>query len=200
MSKLTATSAIVLAGGRSSRMGCDKAALPLGEGRLIDGLLGKLREIFATIIVVGAAPGIVCDPRVRLVADERPGLGPLMGLLSGLKASDSELNFVMACDIPAFDRDFLLRMLSRAEAYDILVPRHRNGFHEPLFAVYSRRIVSLIQTSLDSGLTRIDLIYPLCRQGYIELEDDSWLVNINTPQDYARFAAQVIHNSHIDHD
>ncbi len=183
--------AIVLAGGKSRRMGRDKASLPLGEKTLIDCLLDLLKELFDRIIVVGARPGVVMDASVFCVADEKPGIGPLMGICSGLEASDTECNFVTACDIPEFDKTFLKRMLERAGEYDILVPRHPDGRHEPLFAVYKRRLLPLIRFCLDEGVTKIDRIYPLCRQGYIEIGDESMLTNINTPQEYSEYLGRL---------
>lgn len=183
-------SAIVLAGGKSTRMGQDKAFLPFGDERLIDRVIARLLECFSQVIVVGASGS---GDRLQLhgvkaVADEKPGMGPMMGILSGLKASATGFNFVMACDIPDLDHSFLKRMLAMSPAYDILVPRHGDGRHEPLFAVYHRRVIPLLQSFLDKGIKKIDLVFPHCRQGYIDLGDDSWLVNINTPRDYAAYA------------
>lgn len=181
-------SAIVLAGGKSTRMGQDKAFLPFGDERLIDRVIARLQECFPQVIVVGASLDCLKNNGVKTVVDEKPGMGPMMGILSGLKASATELNFVMACDIPDFNHFFLKRMLAMSPAYDVLVPRHGNGRHESLFAVYHRRVIPLLQSFLDKGIKKIDLAFAQCRQGYIDIGDDSWLVNINTPADYAAYA------------
>lgn len=188
---MNGANAIVLAGGGSRRMGRDKASLPLGGKQLIQHILQGLKERFDRIVVVGARPGVVADASVWCVADEKPGIGPLMGICSGLEFSDKEMNLVMACDIPDYDASFLDRMLERAPGYDILVPRRRDGRHEPLFAVYKRRILPLVRDCLKRGVTKIDRVYPFCHQGYIELEDDSWLVNLNTPQEYRDYLVRT---------
>jgi molybdopterin-guanine dinucleotide biosynthesis protein A len=184
-------SAIVLAGGKSSRMGRDKALLPCGGERLIDRVIARLQPYFSQIIVVGMEPAQIAKLPVTAVLDEQPGRGPLMGILSGLRVSNHDHNLVMACDIPDFDEAFLQRMLEGSRDYDILVPRHPDGRHEPLFALYHKGIIPLIEASLQRGIKKIDLIFPECRQGYIDLEGATWLRNINTPTDYADYLGNL---------
>jgi len=172
-------------------MGRNKALLSYAGERLIDRVVSRLQSYFKQIIVVGMEPTQLLNLSVTAVLDEQPGRGPLMGILSGLRVSNHDHNLVMACDIPDFDVAFLQRMLDGSGDYDILVPRHPDGRHEPLFALYHRRIVPLIEACLRRGVKKTDLIFPECRQGYIDLDGDSWLRNINTPTDYADYLATL---------
>ncbi len=184
-------SAIVLAGGKSARMGRDKAVLPFGGERLIDRVISALQDLFSDILVVCSRPDLALPPSIRLVADEQPGLGPLMGILSGLKASATDMNFVMACDIPDFNRVFLLRMLEDCADVDIRVPRHADGRYEPLFALYSRRVIPLAQACLDRGISKVDRIFPDCRVEFVDIPADLRLININTPADYSAYIRSI---------
>lgn len=177
--------AIVLTGGKSSRMGRDKASLPLGGQILIDLILAQLDRLCSEVMVVGSFSDECLTRSVRFVADERPDCGPLMGIVSGLKASASELNLVVACDIPVLNRRFLLRLIEESGSFDIFVPRYADGRCEPLLALYSRRILPIAQDLIDKGEKKIDLLFARCNCGFLDVDELPWLMNINTPDDYA---------------
>ena len=142
----------VLAGGRSTRMGQDKALLPLGGRALLEIALDKLR-----ILPLAAAPRIVAvrsdlSSHAAVIADLQPGCGPLSGIEAALAASARPLNVFLPVDMPLLPVHFLLWMLQRAETTGAVmtVPR-MNGRPQPLCAVYHRDLLGHITASLRAG-------------------------------------------------
>ena len=142
----------VLAGGRSTRMGQDKALLPLAGRSLLDIALDKLRSLR-----LAGAPRIVAarsdlSSHAEVIADLHPGCGPLSGIEAALAASTRPLNVFLPVDLPLLPAHFLLWMLQRAETTGAVmtVPR-MNGWPQPLCAVYHRDLLGHITASLRAG-------------------------------------------------
>ncbi len=184
---------IVLAGGTSRRMGRDKALLPIDGRPMIRSLVRSLVPLSRAVIVSlndrdrheelkRALPA-----GVRVVYDERPGQGPLGGICAGLKASDSDLNLVVACDIPEVDPGFIAEMLSQAGHHDVVASVDREGKANALLALYRRSVVPLIEEQLDQGKTKAVLFHPRCRVRYVPIRDGAWYRNINTPAEYRAY-------------
>ena len=185
--------AIILAGGKNSRMeGQDKAFLEI-EGRpLIERIFERLKNLVNEIIVVTNSPEKYhCYP-VKLVSDEKPGLGPLMGLYCGLKASSAKYNFVAACDMPFLNARLIKYMIDSADAYDVLVPEIDGQLH-PLCGLYSRDCLAVIEEMLAQGRRDVRSIFPKLKVRYLAKEElDKFdqgllsLVNINTKDEYEK--------------
>lgn len=128
---------VILAGGVSSRMGCNKALLRLGGIPLIERVYRTMRRLFDEILIVTNTPADYAFLPCRTVADHYPGAGSIAGLHAAMGASSTERIFVAACDMP-FLNPTLIRMLCdydrEAEA---VVPLNGEGFFEPLHAVYA---------------------------------------------------------------
>lgn len=182
------TSAIVLAGGRSTRMGKDKSRLPLNGVPMIEHLAGILRPYFDYVMLSVAETPTEPLPRgMQAVVDRRPGLGPLMGITSALAATTTTVSFVIACDIPNVNTALLSRLLCSSEDCDIAVPSFEDGLFEPLYAVYRRAIVPIAERALEEGRRRVSVLFDRCRTRVIQEEETSWYVNMNTPHDYTTF-------------
>ena len=186
-------SAIVLAGGMSRRMGTDKALLPIDGRPMIQSLIRSLIPVSRDIIVSlndgerqeelkQALPA-----GVRVVYDERPGQGPLMGIYAGLKASETEVNLVVACDIPEIDPGFLTEMRSYTGDHDVVASVDGEGRTNALLAMYRRSVLPLMKRQLDEGQRKVILFYPRCRVKYVPLRDGAWYRNINTMDDYKTY-------------
>ncbi len=141
--------AILLAGGQSRRMGRDKVHLPYQGVPMAARVYGLLAEVFPTVLVVGRIEGFPV-PGARCIADRRPGLGPLEGLVSGLEALDAPRALLVACDMPDLQLPLLRAMAAHAEDADALVPHSARG-PEPLLAVYSRRVLPGLRAFLEAG-------------------------------------------------
>lgn len=184
---------IVLAGGTSRRMGTDKALLPIDGRPMIQSLIRSLVPLSREVIVSlndgerheDLRP--VLPAGVRVVYDERPGQGPLMGIYAGLKASHTEINLVVACDIPEIDPGFITEMRSFAGDHDVVASVDREGRTNALLALYRRSVIPLMKKQLDEGRRKIVLFYPECRVKYVPLRDGAWYRNINTMDDYRTY-------------
>lgn len=194
--------AVVLCGGKSTRMGRPKAWLPFGGEALLTRVVARILEAAAPVVVV-AAPGQELPPLpegARVVRDAVSGRGPLQGLLAGLTALDglADAAFVSSTDAP-FLRPELIRRLEelRTEGdHDVAVPRAQ-GHHHPLAAVYRVSVRAIVADLLDRDLRRPFFVFERARTRFAEEPDllagaalraadpHLWsLRNINTPEEY----------------
>jgi molybdopterin-guanine dinucleotide biosynthesis protein A len=182
--------AIIMAGGRSSRMGQDKAALEINGMPAIQYVFEQLRPHFDQILVSSSNTGKHSLPGVMVVPDEIADKGPLMGIASTLRVSRNDTNFVIACDIPDVDIDFVRRMIRERNGYDAVLPQTEASRYEPLFAIYKKSILVEIDKAIASGKHRV--IAPLghCKVKYLDLEGDMQLRNLNTMNDYREFVGK----------
>lgn len=155
----TPFAAVLLAGGKSRRMGRDKALLPLPDGRLLwQRQLSVLEELGPTERYISgfARPGF--PPEARVLADTWPDAGPLGGIAAALTVMHTPLLVVLAIDLPAMTAGFLRRLLAQAERDGKgVVPRHAGaaGYYEPLAAVYPRECLPLATERLAGGQLRM---------------------------------------------
>src|SRR5581483_2309434 len=127
------TSAVVLAGGKSSRMGQPKALLPFDGEPLIVHTVRLLRQQFSDIVVVAAPEQKLPSLPVTLVRDDVAYQGPVGGILYGLRAARHEICFVTSCDAPFLDLTLIAYLLSLIPDHDVVVP-HWQGRLQPLHA------------------------------------------------------------------
>lgn len=187
--------AILLAGGRSSRMGQPKAALPFDGVPLLTHLLDRLAAYFPERVVV-RAPGQVLPPfsdrDVRVVEDAVTDQGPVAGICAGLAAVRRELAFVVTCDVPFLSPRLGAMMVAEAPGYDVVAPEWE-GRLNPLQAVYRARLLPLYEEQLAAGRRRpVDLYSRVAVRTVSEAEvrtvDPEGLsfLNMNTPEEYER--------------
>jgi len=184
--KIKAT-AIVLAGGKSTRMeGTDKSMLLINGVPLIKYVVSQVEDYFEEVIIGSNDREKYAFLNHRIVPDIRQGNGPLMGLLSCLRASSNEINFVTACDIPVLNIEFIRKMIALSSENKIVMPLGDTGKYEPLFAVYHRSVADIAEEILNSGSRKvIDLL------GHgpflVDFKGEDWYRNINTREDLAGF-------------
>lgn len=197
-------SGIILAGGRSRRMGTDKALLDLGGRPVIAHVAGRLAEVCAEVLVVGADPARYAFLGLPVVPDAFPGLGPLGGIHAGLAAMSRPAGLFVASDMP-FLRPSLLRHLAEAGRgaaggvpADAVVPR-LHGRPEPLCALYRRSLEPVAARLLASGGGAVAALFDAegVRVAWVDEADlrrldpelsSFW--NLNTPEDYRRAVAR----------
>jgi molybdopterin-guanine dinucleotide biosynthesis protein A len=192
---------IVLAGGKSTRMGTPKALLPFGDETMLQRVVRLLGGIVSPIVVVTAAGQEL--PRlpdgVIVTRDEREGRGPLEGLRAGLKAlpEDVDAAYVTSCDVPLLVPGFVRQMLELARGYDIAV-MEIDGFTHPLSAVYRRATLPQIESLLAQDRLRPAFLFDAVRTRRVqpgEMTADpelETLRNLNTPEDYQRALAEAM--------
>jgi molybdopterin-guanine dinucleotide biosynthesis protein A len=183
---------IILAGGKSRRLGTDKTVVSLGGKRLTQIALDTISLVADDIIIVTNSPELFGDLPARLTPDVEPGAGPLGGILSGLLASDQAYNLVVACDMPFLNLELLRYMQAIIDDHDVVIPRFESYF-EPLHAIYSKACIEPIRALLDRRDFRIVDLLNSVRVRYIEREEiDRYepsllcFFNVNTPEDLQR--------------
>lgn len=179
--------AIVMAGGESKRMKQDKRFLMINGRTMIEHACHQLLYQFDQVLVSVNNLDNIKLPGADIVRDSVPDQGPLMGIVSALEASSSDLNLVVACDMPDINITFARQMLSQAEGYDVVVARSAESRLEPLFAVYRKSVLNVMRELLSSGERRIKPVFEHCRVRYIDLPSAKPLVNINTMADYKAY-------------
>jgi molybdopterin-guanine dinucleotide biosynthesis protein A len=187
-------SAIIMAGGQSSRMGIDKSMLSIKGQSIIEVICEQLRDSFDEILISASHVNKFAFLGFKVVPDKVPERGPLMGIASALEASTNEYNFVVACDIPKINLSCVNRMLTEAidSRADIVIPVTGKEKYEPLFAIYRKSTLEAINKTLSSGKNKISDVFSLCTVKYIELNDKDWLINLNTRADYEEFQKKLL--------
>ena len=182
-----AVSAIILIGGKSSRMGRDKALLEIKGEQAVYRLQRILSPFFDTVMLSTGPNPDYTVPGLKTVTDISHGHGPLMGIYSSLLASQTPINFFIACDIPEVKLPLIFKLLSYADDYDISLPSFDEDRFEPLYGIYRKEVVPVIKTKLDSGKRRVASIFDMCKTVILPMDDSSWYTNLNTPDDYENY-------------
>jgi molybdopterin-guanine dinucleotide biosynthesis protein A len=181
---------VVLAGGRSSRMGQDKALLSLHpEGpTLLDNALNLLTPVVDDLLVVGH-PEIHGHVGPFVIPDDHPGLGPLGGLVTAMRYASYDRLLVIAVDMPYVTEALLLRLERELGHFtDAAVPLH-HGRPEPLVGSYHRRCLPVFQRLIAQGTLKMSLALDAVRSSRIAVDPGSggWPAklfnNINRPED-----------------
>jgi molybdopterin-guanine dinucleotide biosynthesis protein A len=191
-------SAVVLAGGRNSRMGgLDKGriafrgvSLALRTVRLVAGIFEEV------VLVTNSAEGYPGLPEGVLVTGDRfPGQGPLAGIQAGLTRSSRQAAFCVACDMPFLSAGLIRRLARRFRELgcDVLLPRVGEEV-EPLHALYHRRLLGQMERLLADGQgNSVRRLFPAARTAYLQLPDTERVrrifTNLNTPEDVRRLCA-----------
>jgi molybdopterin-guanine dinucleotide biosynthesis protein A len=186
MKQITAT-AIILAGGKSSRMKQDKALMTISSCSLIEATIVQIKDLFPEILISSSEIEKYKFLGYRIIPDEKPDEGPLMAILSSLRESSNELNIILACDIPEIDINFLKKLFSYTEGHDIVVPGYKDGKYEALFAIYNKNIIPVIEKQLSKGIRKISSLFPICRTKTVEMDNEKWFKNLNTIEDYKTY-------------
>jgi len=188
--------AIVLCGGKSTRMGRDKATLPFGPEPMLQRVVRRIGEAVAleNVVVVGAAKQSLppLPASVLVVRDAHEDRGPLEGLAAGLRAQAARVDavYATACDVPLLVPALIGRMFELLGEFDIAVP-FDGQYHHPLAAVYRPTVLPLVEELLDSGLLRPQFLFPRARTRVVPVEELravdphlATLKNLNHPGDY----------------
>lgn len=185
-------SAFVLAGGKSTRMGSDKAFLEFDGQTLLARALQRARAVASQAYVVG--PREKFESVAPVIEDVYPERGPLAAIHAALRATPSELSLVLAVDLPLVSEELLRFLLAQAQNCDALatVPRVQGRF-QPLCAVYRRGFAELAEASLEAGRNKIDPLFQPATTRVLEQAEleavafpAAMFENLNTPEDVER--------------
>ncbi|AHF06373.1 Molybdopterin-guanine dinucleotide biosynthesis protein A [Desulfitobacterium metallireducens DSM 15288] len=191
---------IVLAGGKSSRMGKNKAFLEFDGKPLIEKNLAILETLFSEVLISSNTPELYKSYQEKVVQDRYSGSGPFGGLHACLEESRTEYAFFVACDIPILDPALIQYMASLTEGYECVVPRTEDGMH-PLFSFYNKSCLPKIEDFLKVGHFKVIDLFPFLSVRYVEEKElarfgDPRLLmcNVNTPEEWSGFQNRFMEN------
>ncbi|OGO77784.1 MAG: hypothetical protein A2Y23_14975 [Clostridiales bacterium GWB2_37_7] len=190
---MLAGTAVILAGGKSSRMGFDKQDIILNGKLLIDQQIQVLHNIFNEIIIVTNKPKLYKTYNCILAIDELKDFGPLGGIHAGLIAAKSQFSYFLACDMPNINKNYIMHMLEIINNLSIgqqAVITHFGNWLEPFNAFYSKDLIPIIEKAHIDKKIKIGNVLAEAQIHYIEevearaySPDWSMFANINTQED-----------------
>lgn len=184
------TAGFVLVGGKSRRMGQDKALLLWHSQRLVERVAATVAAVTGTVTLVGH-PERYTSLGIPCLADCRQGLGPLAGIETALEAGQGEWNLIAGCDMPDIRVDVLRGLADqviRTRACCV-VARDNTGQIHPLCAVYHARCLPIIKKSLDEGRLKLMSVLQELQAEYFSVP--AKLTNINTPEDWLHWRQRL---------
>lgn len=184
--------AFVLAGGRSSRMGADKALLSFGETSLLQRALQTAAAVTENVYIVGARERYASFGKV--IEDIYPGCGPLGGIHAALTATRADLNLILSVDMPLMTAEFLSWLIQQAgQSKDLIVVPNAAGGLQPLCATYRRRVAEIAAQALLEGDYKVGHLFSRAPTHVVAEQEivaagfsPEIFQNINTPEEYAR--------------
>jgi molybdopterin-guanine dinucleotide biosynthesis protein A len=183
---------VILAGGKSRRMGQDKAFLPFGQGLLIERVIEVIQQVTADVILITNTPEQYQRFGMPMFSDVIPDAGSLGGIYTGLASAKTPYSLCLACDMPFVKPDFLCFLCDMAAEADVIIPRNVEDF-QPLCAVYSPACREPIRQKIEAGRLKITGFFDQVRVRVIDGEllarydpHDIMFFNANTPEEYAK--------------
>ena len=194
---------VLLAGGKSRRMGRDKRSLAVGEETLLARSLAALRSVFEHVLVVEAHDSAAIETDARVLRDLVPDCGSLGGLYTGLKQAGSEWVFAAACDMPFLDSATIRYFVGLKHEGDVVMAKLRHGL-QPMHALYHRSCLPVMESLIqardfkihrlaDDPSLRVRLVLP--EELRLLDPDARSFYNINTPDDLD--AARLVHEKRV---
>jgi molybdenum cofactor guanylyltransferase len=181
-----AVSGFVLTGGRSSRMGTEKALLPFRGGLLGAHIASVVESACGQVTVVGD-PVLYAALGRPVIADLHPGIGPLGGIEAALAASPTPWILVAACDMPGLTAEFLQELMRETERQpeaDAILPIPAGGPANPLCALYHQRILPRLREAIATGDYKVTRALNGTELRLIAVDDGQALHNANTPAEW----------------
>jgi molybdopterin-guanine dinucleotide biosynthesis protein A len=184
---------VILAGGRSSRYGKNKALEKIGGIPLIERVVTTMQAIFRHLLLITNTPHEYAYLQLPMHKDLIKGLGPMGGVFTGLEVISEDAGFFVGCDMPCLSEKLIRHMVEIRNRFDVVVPRV-NGKIEALHALYRRRCAAAIRRKIDQGQYQIIRFFPELRVRYVD-EDEirrfdprlKSFLNVNRPDELRRF-------------
>ena len=184
---------VILTGGRSRRMGRDKGNLPVGEGTLLERMIGRWSGVFDAVAVSVGEGERPLPAGVTALLDRHPGAGPMAGLEAALAELETDAVFLTAVDMPFGDAALARWMAERMGQADVCTIRRGGGRPEPLFALYRKSCLPAITRSLEAGRRSfVQGLFPFVEVEQVGEEElaafdlERSLFNANFPEEWER--------------
>ncbi|MCX6297318.1 MAG: molybdenum cofactor guanylyltransferase [Bacteroidetes bacterium] len=172
---------IVLAGGKSSRMGTDKGVVEINGKKIIQYVIDVLKEVSDEILII-ANNNNYNDLGFKVYKDIVKEHGPLGGIYTWLYHSLNELNVVVSCDTPLITKEVLLSLIENIDDNEIIVSRENGNIH-PLCAVYKKQSVFKIKKQLDNGHLKLQEVVTMFKTRFLDFDNEAIFSNLNTKED-----------------
>lgn len=189
--------AIVLAGGKSSRMGRDKCLITSPDGTLmIENIINVFSQLTGRILINANNPQSYLRFGHPVIADTFKNCGPLCGIFTGLSASTTEINLFAPCDMPFLTAEFYQFLLEQINGYDAVVPEF-DGKIYPICSVLKKSTQAIALGQIQKHNYRVRDFLRLIKVKYIDVRtnsrifSDDLLMNVNTPADLQRYFQQI---------
>jgi molybdopterin-guanine dinucleotide biosynthesis protein A len=180
---------IILSGGKSIRMGEDKAFIQIEGVPIISRIYDLFKELFQEVIIVTNQKEFFRNFDSKICQDLIPDKGALGGLYTGIFFSSFQYSFCVACDMPFIKKSLVQYLIKNIQDDDVVVPRTKDGF-QPLHAIYSKNCLDPIKRIIEEGKYKIIDFYEMARVRIVEEEDFLSLdpfresfINVNTPEE-----------------
>lgn len=191
---LTECGALILAGGRSKRMGCCKATLPIGETTILQHTIQEL-ALFPELLLSANEPDMYIEFQGAVVKDRYINCGPLAGIHAGLCTTEKKYLFCVPCDMPCFTSRLIKPMVEAfQEGIDALICVDDSGNIQPLCGIYSKSALPFIEQALMVGNLRMKNILKIIQSRYFlttDYADHVTFLNLNTPEEYKQYIKSI---------
>ncbi|MBK7181642.1 MAG: molybdenum cofactor guanylyltransferase [Bacteroidetes bacterium] len=180
---------IILAGGKSSRMGTDKGVVELNNKKIIQYVVDVLNEVVSDLIIIANNRNydyLGC----RIYNDLIKEVGPLGGIYTGLYYSETEYNLIVSCDTPYLKKEILNTLIDAISQgdYDLIIAKENNSIH-PLCAIYSKRMMKKLETYISKNELKLKEIVKDFKTKTIDFNSSTAFTNINTKEDLLKLAS-----------
>jgi molybdopterin-guanine dinucleotide biosynthesis protein A len=170
--------AVILCGGKSSRMGFDKCKIKIENKYLLEIIGEQLEEVFDDIILLSNDEFKFKEMKYRVMKDVIPDLGPMGAIYSSFKHSSSKYVFVTACDMPLINVDFIKYMMEVIKNKEVEgVVSYKSGYIEPLYAFYSISMIDRFEGCIENQKFKLLEVIKGSRMYYIEEDEVRRLTN-----------------------
>jgi molybdopterin-guanine dinucleotide biosynthesis protein A len=180
---------VILSGGKSVRMGQNKAFIKIEGIPIINRIYILFKELFEEVMIVTDRKELFTNFDSNIFPDLLPNMGALGGLYTGIFYSTYHYSFCVACDMPFIKKPLVQYLIENIRNEDVIVPRTTDGL-QPLHAVYSKNCLGPIKRVIDQGKYKIIDFYDLVKVKILEQKDFASLdplresfINVNTPKE-----------------
>ena len=181
---------IILAGGKSSRLRTDKALFNFKGKALISYAIEALKPLCGTLIIsANQTPEKYKAFGLPVISDEIKNVGPIGGILTCLKHTETQHNLIISCDTPFVGSELFKHLLNEIENFQVVVPSHETFLIEPLNAYYNTNVIGEMEKSIGEGKYKLMDFFQKIRFKSVEINDklpffnEHLFLNINTLED-----------------
>lgn len=186
------TTGIILAGGKSSRMGRNKALLELSGLKIIERIYKSIKHSCNEVIIISNSPEVYLFMELKLYKDIFPGFGPLAGIHSGLSNSKTDNNFIISCDLPLISSEVVENIIKYESDKPVVIYQKKNRL-QYLCGIYRKACLPFLETSLKANNLRVKDFINKIDLEVLDAEGfpDEVFFNLNTIEDYETLVSRT---------